>query len=150
MSGAGVVGQTSFEAGPSPAPSAADAAAPGGGGTGAAAAVKPGSAAAGPGAGPAAGEAGASAEARLTFPVRDGVVLAPFRLEHNLAVSNHVFHLRESVYQALMTRSVMRRQNLPFLQILSTVAFLFFFRQWRNYNFWPPGKHSLRANSLDT
>jgi len=47
-----------------------------------------------------------AAEARLTFPVRDGVVLPPFRLEHNLAVSNHVFHLRESVYQALITRSV--------------------------------------------
>ncbi|KAG7266069.1 LOW QUALITY PROTEIN: hypothetical protein CRUP_002547, partial [Coryphaenoides rupestris] len=28
-------------------------------------------------------------ELRLTFPVRDGVVLEPFRLEHNLAVSNH-------------------------------------------------------------
>jgi len=50
-----------------------------------------------------------AAEARLTFPVRDGVVLPPFRLEHNLAVSNHVFHLRESVYQALVTRSEMRR-----------------------------------------
>ena len=43
-------------------------------------------------------------ELRLTFPVRDGVVLAPFRLEHNLAVSNHVFHLRESVYQTLSWR----------------------------------------------
>lgn len=43
-------------------------------------------------------------ELRLTFPVRDGVVLPPFRLEHNLAVSNHVFHLRESVYQTLMWR----------------------------------------------
>ena len=41
---------------------------------------------------------------RLTFPVRDGIVLPPFRLEHNLAVSNHVFHLRESVYQALIIR----------------------------------------------
>lgn len=41
---------------------------------------------------------------RLTFPVRDGVVLPPFRLEHNLAVSNHIFHLRESVYQTLMWR----------------------------------------------
>ncbi|EDO40709.1 predicted protein, partial [Nematostella vectensis] len=39
---------------------------------------------------------------RLTFPVRDGIVLPPFRLEHNLAVSNHVFHLRESVHQTLM------------------------------------------------
>ena len=43
-------------------------------------------------------------ELRLTFPVRDGVVLPPFRLEHNLAVSNHVFHLRDSVYQTLMWR----------------------------------------------
>ncbi|OCT58777.1 hypothetical protein XELAEV_1800173123mg, partial [Xenopus laevis] len=41
-------------------------------------------------------------ELRLTFPVRDGVVLEPFRLEHNLAVSNHVFHLRPTVHQTLM------------------------------------------------
>uniref|UniRef100_A0AAR2JJA8 SP-RING-type domain-containing protein n=1 Tax=Pygocentrus nattereri TaxID=42514 RepID=A0AAR2JJA8_PYGNA len=41
---------------------------------------------------------------RLTFPVRDGVVLEPFRLEHNLAVSNHVFQLRDSVYKTLMMR----------------------------------------------
>lgn len=45
-------------------------------------------------------------ELRLTFPVRDGVVLEPFRLEHNLAVSNHVFHLRPTVHQTLMWRSV--------------------------------------------
>nr|XP_020659226.1 zinc finger MIZ domain-containing protein 2 isoform X1 [Pogona vitticeps]XP_020659227.1 zinc finger MIZ domain-containing protein 2 isoform X1 [Pogona vitticeps]XP_020659228.1 zinc finger MIZ domain-containing protein 2 isoform X1 [Pogona vitticeps]XP_020659229.1 zinc finger MIZ domain-containing protein 2 isoform X1 [Pogona vitticeps]XP_020659231.1 zinc finger MIZ domain-containing protein 2 isoform X1 [Pogona vitticeps] len=41
-------------------------------------------------------------ELRLTFPVRDGVVLEPFRLQHNLAVSNHVFQLRDSVYKTLM------------------------------------------------
>ncbi|XP_028653747.1 zinc finger MIZ domain-containing protein 2 [Erpetoichthys calabaricus] len=41
---------------------------------------------------------------RLTFPVRDGVVLEPFRLEHNLAVSNHVFQLRDTVYKTLMMR----------------------------------------------
>lgn len=46
-------------------------------------------------------------ELRLTFPVRDGVVLEPFRLEHNLAVSNHVFHLRPSVHQTLMWRFVL-------------------------------------------
>lgn len=40
----------------------------------------------------------------LTFPVRDGTVLAPFRLEHNLSLSTHVFHLRDSVYQTLMFR----------------------------------------------
>nr|XP_014350891.1 PREDICTED: zinc finger MIZ domain-containing protein 2 [Latimeria chalumnae] len=45
-----------------------------------------------------------SDELRLTFPVRDGVVLEPFRLEHNLAVSNHVFQLRDSVYKTLMLR----------------------------------------------
>ncbi|XP_053727935.1 zinc finger MIZ domain-containing protein 2 isoform X1 [Synchiropus splendidus] len=45
-----------------------------------------------------------SDDLRLTFPVRDGVVLEPFRLEHNLAVSNHVFQLRESVYKTLVMR----------------------------------------------
>uniref|UniRef100_A0A3P8ZS76 SP-RING-type domain-containing protein n=1 Tax=Esox lucius TaxID=8010 RepID=A0A3P8ZS76_ESOLU len=45
-----------------------------------------------------------SDDLRLTFPVRDGVVLEPFRLEHNLAVSNHVFQLRDSVYKTLMIR----------------------------------------------
>ena len=45
-------------------------------------------------------------ELRLTFPVRDGIVLQPFRLEHNLAVSNHVFHLKPTVYQTLMFRWV--------------------------------------------
>lgn len=49
-------------------------------------------------------------ELRLTFPIRDGVVLPPFRLEHNLAVSNHVFHLRESVNQTLMWRSDLELQ----------------------------------------
>jgi len=43
-------------------------------------------------------------ETRLTFPVADGVLLAPFRLEHNLAVSNHIFHLKPQVYQALSWR----------------------------------------------
>jgi len=43
-------------------------------------------------------------ELRLTFPVRDGIILSPFRLEHNLVVSNHVFMLKPSVYQTLMTR----------------------------------------------
>lgn len=36
--------------------------------------------------------------------MRDGVVLEPFRLQHNLAVSNHVFQLRDSVYKTLMLR----------------------------------------------
>ena len=37
-------------------------------------------------------------EPRLTFPVKDGVILAPFRLEHNLAVSNHIFQLKPQVF----------------------------------------------------
>ncbi|KAM9744010.1 LOW QUALITY PROTEIN: zinc finger MIZ domain-containing protein 2-like [Menidia menidia] len=45
-----------------------------------------------------------SDDLRLTFPVRDGVVLEPFRLEHNLAVSNHAFQLKESVYKTLALR----------------------------------------------
>ncbi|NWS78502.1 ZMIZ2 protein, partial [Crotophaga sulcirostris] len=46
----------------------------------------------------------AGEELRLTFPVRDGVVLEPFRLQHNLAVSNHIFQLRDPVYKTLMMR----------------------------------------------
>ena len=38
-------------------------------------------------------------EPRLTFPVKDGVILAPFRLEHNLAVSNHIFQLKPQVFR---------------------------------------------------
>uniref|UniRef100_A0A672PTJ9 Zinc finger MIZ-type containing 1 n=1 Tax=Sinocyclocheilus grahami TaxID=75366 RepID=A0A672PTJ9_SINGR len=49
-------------------------------------------------------------ELRLTFPVRDGVVLEPFRLEHNLAVSNHIFHLQPTVHQTLMWRSDLELQ----------------------------------------
>lgn len=45
-----------------------------------------------------------SDDLRLTFPVRDGVVLEPFRLEHNLAVSNHQYQLRDSVYRTLALR----------------------------------------------
>lgn len=43
-------------------------------------------------------------EMRLTFPVRDGIILPPFRLLHNLSVSNHVFHLKQNVYNTLMCR----------------------------------------------
>uniref|UniRef100_A0A096MDK1 Zinc finger MIZ-type containing 2 n=1 Tax=Poecilia formosa TaxID=48698 RepID=A0A096MDK1_POEFO len=49
-------------------------------------------------------EGNPSDDLRLTFPVRDGVVLEPFRLEHNLAVSNHAFQLRDSVYKTLVMR----------------------------------------------
>ena len=47
---------------------------------------------------------------RLTFPVRDGIILAPFRLEHNLAVSNHVFHLKPHVCETLLCRSDLELQ----------------------------------------
>lgn len=46
---------------------------------------------------------------RLTFPVRDGIILPPFRLLHNLSVSNHVFHLKQNVYNTLMCRYVYAR-----------------------------------------
>ncbi|XP_052467972.1 zinc finger MIZ domain-containing protein 1 [Carassius gibelio] len=49
-------------------------------------------------------------ELRLMFPVRDGVLLQPFRLEHNLAVSNHIFHLQPSVHQTLTWRSDLELQ----------------------------------------
>ena len=43
-------------------------------------------------------------ELRLTFPVRDGILLSPFRLEHNLVVSNHDFQLKPNIHETLMTR----------------------------------------------
>lgn len=43
-------------------------------------------------------------ELRLTFPVRDGILMSPFRLEHNLSVSNHVFMLKPNIHETLMTR----------------------------------------------
>jgi len=49
-------------------------------------------------------------ELRLTFPVRDGIILPPFRLEHNLAVSNHVFQLKSTVHQTLVWRSDLELQ----------------------------------------
>lgn len=49
-------------------------------------------------------------ELRLTFPVRDGIILPPFRLQHNLAVSNHVFQLKSTVHQTLMWRSDLELQ----------------------------------------
>ncbi|CAG0920061.1 unnamed protein product [Notodromas monacha] len=49
-------------------------------------------------------------ELRLTFPVRDGIVMPPFRLAHNLAVSNHMFQLKPEVHQTLMYRSDLELQ----------------------------------------
>ena len=46
-------------------------------------------------------------ENRLTFPVQDGVILPPFRLEHNLNVSNHSFHLKPAVYQVPHTHELL-------------------------------------------
>ncbi|XP_076361206.1 zinc finger MIZ domain-containing protein 1-like isoform X3 [Tachypleus tridentatus] len=53
---------------------------------------------------------GKDAELRLTFPVRDGTILPPFRLEHNLAVSNHFFQLKPSIHQTLVMRSDLELQ----------------------------------------
>ncbi|XP_030621891.1 zinc finger MIZ domain-containing protein 2-like [Chanos chanos] len=41
---------------------------------------------------------------RLTFPVRNGVIMEPFRLEHNLTISKHGFLLQHSLYKTLQTR----------------------------------------------
>lgn len=49
-------------------------------------------------------------DTRLTFPVRDGTILTPFRLEHNLAVSNHAFFLKQSVYDTLLWRNDLELQ----------------------------------------
>ncbi|XP_065830870.1 zinc finger MIZ domain-containing protein 1-like isoform X2 [Oscarella lobularis] len=47
---------------------------------------------------------------RLSFPVRDGAVLNPFRLQHNLSVSNHAFFLKDQVYGTLDSRSDLELQ----------------------------------------
>ncbi|XP_064544638.1 zinc finger MIZ domain-containing protein 1 isoform X4 [Drosophila montana] len=57
-----------------------------------------------------------SEEMRLTFPVRDGIILPPFRLLHNLSVSNHVFHLKQNVYNTLMCRTDLELQLKCFHQ----------------------------------
>ncbi|EPY89248.1 suppressor of variegation 2-10-like isoform 2 [Camelus ferus] len=50
-------------------------------------------------------------ELQLTFPERDGVVLEPFHAQHNLAVSNHAFQLRDSVHKTLMLRPDLELQS---------------------------------------
>lgn len=46
----------------------------------------------------------AGGELQLTFPVRDGVILPPFKLQHNLPVSHHMFHLKDHIFQTLMEK----------------------------------------------
>ena len=43
---------------------------------------------------------------RLTFAVRDGVLLKPFQLEHGRSLIQVPFHLKESVHDMLLSRSV--------------------------------------------
>ncbi|KAB1256393.1 Zinc finger MIZ domain-containing protein 2 [Camelus dromedarius] len=50
-------------------------------------------------------------ELQLTFPERDGVVLEPFHAQHNLAMSNHAFQLRDSVHKTLMLRPDLELQS---------------------------------------
>ena len=53
-------------------------------------------------------------ELRLTFPVREGILLPPFRLEHNLAVSNHVFHLKPQVQNNKLLFNLKQGQFIEF------------------------------------
>ena len=48
---------------------------------------------------------------RLTFPVREGMLLKPFQLEHGRTVSHKAFQLRESVHKMLLHRSVLHVYN---------------------------------------
>ncbi|MES1901916.1 MAG: Zinc finger MIZ domain-containing protein 1 [Paramarteilia canceri] len=41
---------------------------------------------------------------RLTFPLRKGILLEPFRLEHNTNSARHAFDLRNIIYEELMWR----------------------------------------------
>lgn len=42
---------------------------------------------------------------RLTFPVREGVLLRPFQIEHGRSISQRIFQLKESVHKMLMQRN---------------------------------------------
>jgi len=45
-----------------------------------------------------------ASDLRLILPVRNGVLLNPFQLPHDVASSNHEFHLTEAAYQQMMCR----------------------------------------------
>ena len=61
---------------------------------------------------------------RLTFAVRDGVLLKPFQLEHGRSLIQVPFHLKESVHDMLLSRSV----SPLFLSLsLYLIVILFFF-----------------------
>ncbi|CAI8038488.1 Zinc finger MIZ domain-containing protein 2 [Geodia barretti] len=47
---------------------------------------------------------------RLTFPVREGVLLKPFQLEHGDHITQQPFHLKESVYGMLLHRNDLELQ----------------------------------------
>ena len=78
--------------------------------------------------------------------MRDGILLPPFRLEHNLAVSNHVFHLKPQVQQTLMWRPDLELQlkcfhhedramntNWPNSVQVSDIMIIVFLSQSTNY-----------------
>lgn len=56
----------------------------------------------------------ANGEPRLTFPVKDGLILAPFRLEHSLTVSNFECVLKPQIFQCLMWRPDLELQLKSF------------------------------------
>lgn len=43
-------------------------------------------------------------ESRLIFPVNNGIVLVPFRLEHNVSITSHSFYLKPNIFQTLIAR----------------------------------------------
>ena len=60
---------------------------------------------------------------RLTFPVREGVLLKPFQLEHGDHITQQPFHLKESVYGMLLHRYVYISVSVcVFLQCMSITA----------------------------
>ena len=60
-------------------------------------------------------------ELRLAFEIRDGVVLPPFRLEHNNAVNSQYFHLRDNLFQTLNYRCVRRNSALVQVSLLGRI-----------------------------
>ena len=54
-------------------------------------------------------------DVRLSFPVKEGVILPPFQLQHSVAVTNQAFQIKAAVIDTLMSRTDLDIQLKCFL-----------------------------------
>lgn len=64
---------------------------------------------------------------RLTFPVRGGVILEPFQLEHGKVISHKVFILKESFHKMLVSRYIIPYCSIPPQTPPTHYAFVIFY-----------------------